>query len=692
MILRGRIYDPTSQTWMTADFRIGTQAIDGSAFDNDNLTVTQLTGGNIVVGYARSNAETGFSEPVYSVLNPAGNVVRALSEIEGQDTETQATALESPPLIVALDGDRWMAVWSNDGLSDDVATMRLEGRIFNGDGTPATNDFPISNNALEGFDGYDNANFTAVTLSNGNVVIGYAESDITAGDGSNLPHFTIVSGLDGSQIAIDRAIAQSPDHIWGGPPVIAALGGGHFVAVFADGNQASGGVTGLTYRIFDANGVALTGDVQLTTALSTTGLHGTGGFDWNYLNVVYNPTNNSFVVNWVGNSDGNGTGVYTSGPIAGPGGLTVPAIDPAAGGADFIDGGAGADTISGAGGNDTLSGGAGNDRLFGGAGDDRLSGDAGADTLEGGAGNDILFVGEGDLANGGAGDDQFTLVDSGEPGAGSVTVAGGDGRDILDLGGIAQPGTVVRTGDRTTGFNGTVTLLDGSLVHFTGMEAVICFVKGTQIMTPMGEKRVETLTKGDIVNTADGPQPIRWIGHRHLDRARLATTPKLCPVLIPAGALGAGMPVRNLVVSPQHRMLIANRVAERMFDARAVLVPAKDLVGSSGIRYLTEAQDVTYFHLLFDRHHVVQADGAWAESLFPGPEALKGLPSESQSEILSLFPQLACLPVDHCFVPAHPFQRGAKVRKMIERLKSKGRALVDVTLMSNMPKTMRYAG
>lgn len=109
-------------------------------------------------------------------------------------------------------------------------------------------------------------------------------------------------------------------------------------------------------------------------------------------------------------------------------------------------------------------------------------------------------------------------------------------------------------------------------------------------------------------------------------------------------------------------------VAERMFDAQAVLVPAKDLVGFFGVTYQIDVPRADYWHILFDRHHVLKAEGTWAESLFPGEEALKGLPCSSRYEIFTLFPQLRLLPHAAGFVPAYPFQRGAKVRKMFGRL------------------------
>lgn len=97
MHVEGRIYNPTTGTWVTSDFRIGNVAVDGSEFDLSSLTVTTLTGGNVVIGWSRANVETGNSEPVYTVLDQTGATVLATAEVEGTDNESQATVWETPP-------------------------------------------------------------------------------------------------------------------------------------------------------------------------------------------------------------------------------------------------------------------------------------------------------------------------------------------------------------------------------------------------------------------------------------------------------------------------------------------------------------------------------------------------------------------------------------------------------------------
>lgn len=100
---------------------------------------------------------------------------------------------------------------------------------------------------------------------------------------------------------------------------------------------------------------------------------------------------------------------------------------------------------------------------------------------------------------------------------------------------------------------------------------MVCFAAGTRILPPRGEIPVQWLEVGDLVCTADnGDQPIRWISTREVD----ATGP-LAPLRIRRGALGKNLPHRDLLVSPQHRLLNRSKVADRMFGSPEVLIAAQ---------------------------------------------------------------------------------------------------------------------
>lgn len=194
--------------------------------------------------------------------------------------------------------------------------------------------------------------------------------------------------------------------------------------------------------------------------------------------------------------------------------------------------------------------------------------------------------------------------------------------------------------------------------------AVVCFAAGTLIETPSGPRPVQTLRCDDQVITRDhGPRAIRWIGHRHVPAALLAAMPRLKPIRIAAGALGAGLPDRTLWVSRQHRLLVRSPVAQRMFGLGEVLVAACHLVGLPGIATDEDISSVDYWHFACDGHEIVRANGAPAEALYPGAEALKSVSAEARAELLALFPDLAGQPLP----PARLLVPGARARNLAAR-------------------------
>lgn len=200
-----------------------------------------------------------------------------------------------------------------------------------------------------------------------------------------------------------------------------------------------------------------------------------------------------------------------------------------------------------------------------------------------------------------------------------------------------------------------------------GSDFVTCFTAGTWIDTPEGARAVEDLRAGDAVLTVDnGAQILRWVGSRQLDLGMAADN--LRPVRIAAGALGQGLPAIDLVVSPQHRILVRSAIAQRMFGTDEVLVAAKQLIALPGIEIDDRAEQVTYVHILFDGHQMVTSNGAISESLFTGPQALKGVSDAARDEILALFPHLSGIGEElEQPDPARPLVGGRKGRKLAER-------------------------
>lgn len=165
----------------------------------------------------------------------------------------------------------------------------------------------------------------------------------------------------------------------------------------------------------------------------------------------------------------------------------------------------------------------------------------------------------------------------------------------------------------------------------------VCFGRGTMIRLPDGtEKLVQDLAIGDAVLTKDsGAQTVRWIGSR-----TVRAFGRLAPIVFTQGALDNHA---DLIVSQQHRILLSDWRAEVMLGTQEVLVKAKDLVNGDTI-YRREGGVVEYFHILFDDHEVIYADGVAAESLQLSQTTLDSMQSECRQEIIDLFPELETNP------------------------------------------------
>ena len=204
---------------------------------------------------------------------------------------------------------------------------------------------------------------------------------------------------------------------------------------------------------------------------------------------------------------------------------------------------------------------------------------------------------------------------------------------------------------------------------------VVCFAAGTLITVAQGQRPVETLAPGAMVETLDhGLQPVRCLEHHRFSGARLARNPHVRPIRIHQGALGDGLPTRDLVVSPQHRVLVRSRIAQRMFGQDEVLLPAKLLLPVDGVHVEEAAAGIDYYHVLLDRHEVLLAEGIGAESLFRGAEAMKTVKTAQSAAVVMLGGRKGAMPRD---VPARLFAQGGRGRRLVERHLKNARSFVQ---------------
>ena len=275
------------------------------------------------------------------------------------------------------------------------------------------------------------------------------------------------------------------------------------------------------------------------------------------------------------------------------------------------------------------------------ASDDTLTGGVGDDTLTGGAGDDV-FVYD-------ANDGNDTITDFNAYNTGSITDGDQTNNDFIDLdpfytnifelrADLADDGLL----NQSVGDFGDNTAIGGSIA-LTGISGtdlafyntnVACFTAGTMIETKTGKVPVEHLTAGMMLSTMDnGWQPVRAAMS-----CTVVANAALAPVVIDKGALGN---TEELIVSPAHRMLIADWRAELLFGESEVLVGAKTLCNGDTI-YRRRVQSLMYYHILLDQHEVIYAAGVPTESyhLSAGAEVMD---DGVMAELETVFPELiAC--------------------------------------------------
>jgi len=180
-----------------------------------------------------------------------------------------------------------------------------------------------------------------------------------------------------------------------------------------------------------------------------------------------------------------------------------------------------------------------------------------------------------------------------------------------------------------------------SSINYADLPDFVCFTAGSRIRTPDGRKAIETLCVGDLVCVGQGlVKPIKWIGRRKINTRELALKPHLRPIRICSDAIAPGVPRSDVVVSPQHRICVSNAAAGLLFWTAQVLVPAHMLADGQKIHIDRDAGNADYVHILFDQHELVDVEGLWSESFYPGDTVLDAMSEAVRDELFELFPEL----------------------------------------------------
>ncbi len=171
---------------------------------------------------------------------------------------------------------------------------------------------------------------------------------------------------------------------------------------------------------------------------------------------------------------------------------------------------------------------------------------------------------------------------------------------------------VTLTGDSAQTLNFAGSFTQGFTITGAGvLETVACFRAGTRIATAIGAVAVEDLAVGTLVPTLSGRmRRVRWVGHRTLDCTSHPQPDAVMPIRVAAGAFGAGMPLRDLYLSPDHAVFIA---ADREGATAGALIPVRYLVNDATIAQVHHDR-VSYLHVELDAHDVVLAEGLPCET------------------------------------------------------------------------------
>lgn len=231
---------------------------------------------------------------------------------------------------------------------------------------------------------------------------------------------------------------------------------------------------------------------------------------------------------------------------------------------------------------------------------------AGTQTLSGGHTIDGVPYGDGTQL-----ESEYELIVQDSLGNNYVLQFVSVGTDAYNIGGFVvqgamppwnEPLTVVGRGDMTSG------------TYSYAASAPACFGADARVETTRGMMAAGALQAGDMLVLADGGAArLRLVLHSH---TALSGAVRDAPVRLRAGALGPDMPLNDLVLSPQHRVLLPH------WDT---LVSARALTALPRIGPIKGLRRIHYVHLVLDHHALLLVNGVICESFWPGDMGLAGL-------------------------------------------------------------------
>ncbi|MCQ9156418.1 Hint domain-containing protein [Acidomonas methanolica] len=138
-----------------------------------------------------------------------------------------------------------------------------------------------------------------------------------------------------------------------------------------------------------------------------------------------------------------------------------------------------------------------------------------------------------------------------------------------------------------------------------------CFLPGTLIRTPDGDRPIEEMRVGDVVLVCDAQQSdvaisreVIWVGQKSVAvRPDLPDDESGYPVRVLKDAIADGVPYKDMLITAEHCLF---------FDGK--FVPARMLVNGSSVFYDKSITSYDYYHIETQEHSIITADGVLTES------------------------------------------------------------------------------
>ncbi|NNF25545.1 MAG: hypothetical protein HKN63_12200 [Rhodobacteraceae bacterium] len=175
-------------------------------------------------------------------------------------------------------------------------------------------------------------------------------------------------------------------------------------------------------------------------------------------------------------------------------------------------------------------------------------------------------------------------------------------------------------------------------------QAFSAFSHGALIGTTEGPVAVEDLVPGMEIETLSGLATLRWVGAITIVPG--ATAAKGEPdhlYRVTADAFGLGRPASGITFGPAARLLNRTPAIRNALGAEAALAPVSTFADGATIVEITPVSPIRVYHLAFDTHQIIKANGIEVESYHPGPDAHYSMSIEMRAMFVALFPQITAI-------------------------------------------------